>query len=175
VNTMRRRFLGLGLLSLGLMACGEPPKVLPQGSPEEQANDVSQTMREVVSGLAAGQFKQLIDKEKIFLPSRWRKQAKEMEELDNLGKAIAVHSGEIELGKVSIRGRWALLDSVKIGGVLVGKADAPWFLFYFAGQWRWMPASILKDPAIEGMMDRNFDLLWGTWQAAHPKATPHGG
>ena len=175
MNDMRRRFLGLGLLSLGLIACGEPPKVLPQGSAEEQAHDVSQTMREVVGGLAAGQSRQLIDKEKIFLPSRWRKQAKEMEELDNLGKAIAAHPGEIELGKVSIRGRWALLDSVKIGGVLIGKADAPWFLFYFAGQWRWMPASILKDPAIEGMMDRNFDLLWGTWQAAHPKAIPHGG
>lgn len=173
MNDMRRRFLGLGLLSLGLMACSEPPKVLPQGSPEEQAKDVSQTMREVVSDLAAGQSRQLIDKEKIFLPSRWRKQAKEMEELDNLGKAIAAHPGEIELGKVSIRGRWALLDSVKIGGVLIGKADAPWFLFYFAGQWRWMPASILKDPAIEGMMDRNFDLLWGTWQAAHPQQATH--
>ena len=69
----------------------------------------------------------------------------------------------------------AFTGSVKIGGVLIGKADAPWFLFYFAGQWRWMPASILKDTAIEGMMDRNFDLLWGTWQAAHPKAMPQGG
>ena len=173
MNSMLRRFLALGLLGLALVACGEPPKVLPQGSAEEQANDVSQTMREVVSGLAAGQSRQLIDREKIFLPSRWRKQAKEMEELDALGKSMAAHSGEIELGKVSIQGRWALLDSVKMGGTLIGKPDVPWFLFYFAGQWRWMPASILKDPAIEGMMDMNFDRLWGTWQAEHPQHVTH--
>jgi len=172
VNNMRRRFFGLGLvglLSLGLIACGEPPKVLPQGSAEQQASDVSKVLREVVSGLGAGQSRQLIDKELIFLPSRWRKQAKEMEELETLGKTIAAHSGEIELGKVSIDGRWALIESVRIGGEMIGKKDAPWFMFYFAGQWRWMPISILKDPAIEGMMDRNFDRLWGSWQAAHPK------
>ncbi len=169
MNKARRYFLGLGVLSLALSACGEKPQVLPQGTLEEQTADVKRVMHEVISGLAAGQARQLIDKEMIFLPSRWRKQAKEMEELDNLGKAMAAHSGEIELGKVSIQGRWALLDSVKMGGTLIGKPDAPWFLFYFAGQWRWMPASILKDPAIEGMMDRNFDLLWGAWQAAHPK------
>ena len=172
MNNMRRRFFGLGLLgllSLGLIACGEPPKVLPQGSAEQQASDVSKVLREVVSGLGAGQARQLIDKEMIFLPSRWRKQAKEMEELETLGKAIAAHSGEIELGKVSIDGRWALIESVSIGGESIGKKDAPWFMFYFAGQWRWMPISILKDPAIEGMMDRNFDRLWGSWQAAHPK------
>jgi len=169
VNTPRRRFLGLGLLSLGLIACGEPPKVLPQGTAEEQAADVQQVMRQVIGGLGAGQSNQLIDKEVIFLPLRWRKQAKEMEELESLSKSIATQSGDIELGKVSVAGRWALLESVKIGGVLIGKADAPWFMFYFAGQWRWMPASILKDPAIEGMMDRQFDLLWGTWQAAHPQ------
>jgi len=175
MNTTRRRFLGFGLLSLGLVACGEKPKVLPQGSVAEQTSDVAQAMRVVVSGLAAGKVQQLIDEEKIFLPSRWRKQAKEMEELEAMSKTLAAHTGEIELGKVNIEGRWALLESVKIGGELVGKKDAPWFMFYFAGQWRWMPASILKDPAIEGMMDRNFDRLWGTWQAAHPKATPHGG
>jgi len=175
MNNTRRYFLGLGVLSLALSACGEKPQVLPQGSAEEQTQDVAHAMRLVVSGLAAGQSRQLIDKEMIFLPSRWRKQAKEMEELEALSKAIAAHPGEIELGKVSIDGRWALLDSVKMGGELIGNKDAPWFMFYFAGQWRWMPASILKDPAIEGMMDRNFDRLWGTWQAEHPKATPHGG
>ena len=175
MNKARRYFLGLAVLGLTLTACGEKPQVLPQGTTDEQTADVKRVMKEVVSGLAAGQARQLIEKEQIFLPLRWRKQAKEMEELDTLGKVIAAHPGEIELGKVSIQGRWALLESVKTGGALIGKADAPWFLFYFAGQWRWMPASILKDPAIEGMMDRNFDLLWGTWQAAHPKTTPHGG
>lgn len=169
MNNMRRRFLGLGVLSLGLIACGEPPKVLPQGTPEEQAEDVHQIMRQVVSGLGVGQSQQLIDNEVIFLPSRWRRQIKQMEELESLSKSIAAQSGEIELGKVSTLGRWALLDSVKIGGVLLGKADAPWFLFYYAGKWRWMPVSILKDPAIEGMMDSNFDRLWGSWQAAHPE------
>jgi len=173
MNKARRYFLGLSVLGLALSACGEKPQVLPQGTLQEQSEDVQRVMREVVSGLAAGQARQLIDKEMIFLPSRWRKQAKEMEELENLGKTIAAHSGEIELGKVSIQGRWALLDSVKMAGTLIGKPDAPWFLFYFAGQWRWMPASILKDPAIEGMMDRNFDLLWGTWQAAHPQHAVH--
>jgi hypothetical protein len=166
---MRRRFLGLGLMSLGLIACGEPPKVLPQGTAEEQAADVQQVMRQVIGGLGAGQSHQLIDREVIFLPSRWRKQAKEMEELESLSKNIATQSGEIELGKVMVAGRWALLESVKVGGVLIGKPDTPWFMFYFAGQWRWMPASILKDPAIEGMMDRNFDRLWAAWQAEHPK------
>ncbi|OYY73795.1 MAG: hypothetical protein B7Y40_08060 [Gammaproteobacteria bacterium 28-57-27] len=174
---MRRRVFVLGLLGLGLglAGCGEPPKVLPQGTLEEQTAQVHTVMQQVIRGLGAGQSRQLIDKEMIFLPSRWRKQAKETEELESLSKSIAAQPGEIELGKVSVAGRWALLESVKVGGVLIGKQDVPWFLFYFAGQWRWMPASILKDPAIEGMMDRNFDRLWGTWQAAHPKAIPHGG
>jgi hypothetical protein len=170
---MRRRLLGLGLLSLGLIACGEPPKVLPQGTLEEQTAQVHTVMRQVIRGLAAGQSQQLIEQEVIFLPSAWRKQAKEMEELKSLRESIAAQPGEIELGKVSVAGRWALLESVKVGGVLIGKQDVPWFLFYFAGQWRWMPASILKDPAIEGMMERNFDLLWGTWQAAHPQQATH--
>ncbi|MGD9888076.1 MAG: hypothetical protein AB7S56_02265 [Halothiobacillaceae bacterium] len=175
MNATRRRFLAygaLGFLSLGLIACGERPKVLPQGTIEEQASAAGNSLREVIHGLAAGQVQLLIDNEKIFLPSRWRKQAKEMEELDALSKSIAPMRGETVLGKVSVLGRWALIESVHIGDALVGKKDAPWFMFYFAGQWRWMPASILKDPAIEGMMDRNFDLLWGTWQAAHPNATP---
>ena len=174
---MRRRFLAygaLGLLSLGLMACGERPKVLPEGSKEEQANDVALAMRNVLGGLVAGQVQPLIDNEHIFLPSRWRKQAKEMEELDALSKSIAPMRGEIVFGKINVLGRWALIESVHIGDARVGKKDAPWFMFYFAGQWRWMPASILKDPAIEGMMDRNFDLLWGTWQAAQPKTMPQG-
>jgi hypothetical protein len=170
---MRRRLLGLGLLSLGLIACGEPPKVLPQGTLEEQTAQVHTVMQQVIRGLAAGQSQQLIEQEVIFLPSAWRKQAKEMEELKSLRESIAAQPGEIELGKVSVAGRWALLESVKVGGVLIGKQDVPWFLFYFAGQWRWMPASILKDPAIEGMMERNFDLLWGTWQAAHPQQVTH--
>ena len=173
MNSMRRRLLSLGLLSLslslGLVACGERPKVLPQGTPEEQAHAAEQSLREVIAGLAAGQVHQLIDEEKIFLPSRWRKQAKEMEELDALSKSIAAHSGETTLGTISVAGRWALVESVHISDTLVGKKDAPWFMFYFAGQWRWMPAIILKDPAIEGMMDRNFDRLWGTWQATHVK------
>ena len=177
MNKMRRRLLGLGLLSLslslglglGLAACGERPKVLPQGTPEEQARAAEKSLREVVAGLAAGQVQQLIDNEKIFLPLRWRKQAREMEELKALSTSMAAQHGETTLGKVSVEGRWALVESVHIGDALVGKQDVPWFMFYFAGQWRWMPASILKDPAIEGMMDRNFDRLWGTWQANHPK------
>lgn len=175
MNIIRRRVFVLGLLGLGLglVACGEPPKVLPQGTLEEQTAQVHTVMQQVIRGLAAGQSQQLIEQEVIFLPSAWRKQAKEMEELKSLRESIAAQPGEIELGKVSVAGRWALLESVKVGGVLIGKQDVPWFLFYFAGQWRWMPASILKDPAIEGMMERNFDLLWGTWQAAHPQQATH--
>ena len=167
----RRRFIVMtaAIASLGGVACGERPKVLPQGTPEDQAKAVSARMQEVIHGLRAGQVRQLIDAEAIFLPSRWRKQAKEMEELEALSKTLAAQTGEVELGKISIDGRWALIESVRIGGEVMGKKDAPWFMFYFAGQWRWMPISILKDPAIEGMMDRNFDRLWARWQAAHPK------
>ncbi len=170
MNNTRRYFLGLGLLGMALTACGEKPKVLPQGSLDEQKADIQGVLRAVIAGLGLGQAQQLIDAEKIFLPSRWRKQAKEIEELDALSKTIAAHPGEIALGNISVLGRWAIVDSVKAGNHLLGTPDAPWFMFYFAGQWRWMPASILKDPAIEGMMDINFDRLWGTWQAAHPKS-----
>lgn len=152
------------LMMLGLTACGEPPKVLPQGTAEQQAEDVRSATRRVVTALGAGQTRQMIEQGAIFQPLRWRKQAKAHEELDALSAALKGREG-IELGEVTIAGRWALIDGVSVGGERVGPADVPWFMLYYSGRWSWVPSSILKDPAVEGMMDRKFDRLYGEWQA----------
>lgn len=170
---MQRRVwmqMGLGMVVGALAGCGEPPNLFPQGSAEEQSQAVRKVLDEVITGLRAGQSRALLDRELIFLPSRWRKQAKEFEELSKLSASLSSLQGEVRIGNVQLAGRWALVERVHVGETLIGKADLPWFMFYFAGQWHWMPSSILKDPAIEGMMDRHFDALWATWQAQHQGA-----
>ncbi|MFZ5537031.1 MAG: hypothetical protein ACOZAP_06105 [Pseudomonadota bacterium] len=168
--SMQRRVFVLGLIGVGLAACGTPPDVLPKGSPEQQAEAVHATLQRVVEGLAAGQARALIDQGVVFLPLRWRRQQKEYQELEELGKQLAGRKALV-LGDVHVDGRWALIEHVLADGERVGPADAPWFLLYFSGQWRWLPASIMKDQAITGMMDSHFDRLWAGWQAAHPKAS----
>lgn len=160
-----------GVLASVMSGCGERPKVLPQGTAEQQAEDVRTVTRQVVQGLAAGQTHELIVREIIFLPSRWRKQQKEFQELESLGNTLKGRE-TIVLGEVSVAGRWALIDGVTAGGEHVGPADVPWFMFYYGGQWRWMPSSIMKDPAIEGMMDSNFDRLYAGWKARQIKPVP---
>lgn len=171
--SMPRRVFMLGLASL-LAACGSPPDVLPKGSPEEQAEAVRATLQRVVEGLAAGQARALIDEELVFLPLRWRKQQKEYQELEELGKQLAGKKA-FSFGPVHVDGRWALIEYVLAEGERVGPEGAPWFLLYYKGQWHWLPASIMKDQAITGMMDSHFDRLWAHWQATHTKAARPGG
>jgi hypothetical protein len=166
--TMRGLFAAsLVALSIGLAGCGERPKVLPQGSEEQQVSDVRERTLQVLSTLAGGDGQALIERELVFLPSRWRRHAQQLQELEALGRMLKGRD-DFELGEVRVRGRWALVDSVRAGGERVGPAEVPWFMVYFAGQWRWLPSSILKDPAVQGMMDRSFDQLWAEWQASHP-------
>ncbi len=153
--------------ALVLAGCGEQPKVLPQGSEEQQAAAVRERTLRVLSSLAGGDGHALIERELVFLPSRWRRHAQQLQELEALGRTLKGRD-DFVLGEVRVRGRWALVDGVSVGGERVGPAEAPWFMVYFAGQWRWLPSSILKDPAVEGMMDRSFDQLWADWQASHP-------
>lgn len=151
----------------GLAACGERPRVLPQGTEQEEAQKVQDLMLAILPLLAAGEMERLKDEEKIMLPSRWRRQVKQLTELADLQKQLQAHPGAPRLGAVHVEGRWALLESVHMGDALIGKADLPWFFVYFSGQWRWLPSSIMKDPAIEGMMNSHFDHLWADWQAKH--------
>ncbi len=153
--------------ALVLAGCGEQPKVLPQGSEEQQAAAVRERTLLVLSILAGGDGHALIERELVFLPSRWRRHAQQLQELEALGRTLKGRD-DFVLGEVRVRGRWALVDGVSAGGERVGPTEAPWFMVYFAGQWRWLPSSILKDPAVEGMMDRSFDQLWADWQASHP-------
>lgn len=155
------------VLALSVTGCGEPPNVLPQGTVEQQVADVRGVAQQVVGGLAAGQARALIDQERIFLPLRWRKQQKEFQELEALGEQLKGRKA-IELGEIRVDGRWALVDSIVADGERIGPADAPWFMLYFGGQWRWLPSSIMKDQAVSGMMDSHFDRLWAAWQATHP-------
>lgn len=165
--SIQRRVFVLGLMGAGVVGCEAPPDVLPKGTPEQQAEAVRATLRRVVEGLAAGQERSLIEQGLIFLPLRWRRQQKEYQELEALGKQLAGRQALV-LGEVHVAGRWALIEHVLADGERVGPADAPWFLLYFSGQWRWLPTSIMKDQAVVGMMDSHFDRLWAGWQAAHP-------
>lgn len=160
-----------GVLAFAISGCGERPKVLPQGTAEQQADDVLTVMHQVIQGLADGQAHELIVQKVIFLPSRWRRQQKEFQELDALGESLKGRE-TIVLGNVSVAGRWALIDGVMVGGKHLGSTDVPWFMFYYGGQWRWMPSSIMKDPAVEGMMDSNFDRLYAGWKAKQVKPAP---
>ncbi|MGK0673926.1 MAG: hypothetical protein ABWU16_04615 [Halothiobacillaceae bacterium] len=164
--SIRRRVLILGLIGAGLVGCEVPPDVLPKGTAEEQAEAVRAVLRRVVEGLAAGQERSLMEQGLIFLPLRWRKQQKEYQELEALGRQLAGRQNLV-LGEVRVDGRWALVEYVLADGERIGPSDAPWFLLYFSGQWRWLPASIMKDQAVVGMMDSHFDRLWAGWQASH--------
>ncbi|GEM_PF-1996011 len=155
------------VLAFSVTGCGERPKVLPQGTPEQQAEDVRAQARHVVEALEAGRMKGLIEDGSIFLPLAWRKQQKENVELDALAAKLKGHEGLV-IGEVQVAGRWALLDGVSLGGESLAPADAPVFMLYYAGQWRWLPSSIMKDSTIVGVMDRNFDVLWAQWQARRP-------
>lgn len=168
---LSRRAWVVGLIGVCLVACGTPPDVLPKGSLEEQTEAVHATLQRVLEGLASGQAHVLIDEERVFLPLRWRKQQKEYQELEALSQALA-GKGSPTLGPVRISGRWALVDYVVVEGQRVGAANVPWFFLYYKGQWRWLPASIMKDQAVSGMMDSHFDRLWATWQAQHGKIGP---
>lgn len=172
--SMRRRVFVLGLFGAALAGCGAPPDVLPKGTPEQQAEAVRATLQRVVEGLAAGQARALIDQELVFLPLRWRRQQKEYQELEELGRQLAGRKS-FALGEVRVEGRWALVEHVLADGERVGPADVPWFLLYYKGQWRWLPASIMKDQAVSGMMDSRFDRLWADWQATHPRARQQAG
>lgn len=171
VNKINHRLLPailLGsVLALSVTGCGEPPKVMPQGTVEQQGEDVRAAMNHVLQALAAGQSQNLMSEGVIFLPSRWRRQQKEFIELQELQAALKERQ-QIVPGEVHVLGRWALLDGVTADGQVVGQPGQPWFMLYFSGQWRWLPSTIMRDPAIEGMMDRHFDQLWATWQATHP-------
>lgn len=163
--TMRGLFaVSLVALSIGLTGCGDRPKVLPQGSVEQQASDVRERTLFVLSSLAAGNGHDLIQQEDVFLPSRWRRHAQQQQEIAALEQALKGR-GDFELGDVRVRGRWALVDGVSADGEHVGPTDVPWFMVYYAGQWRWVPSSILKDPAVKGTMDSSFDRLYAEWQA----------
>ena len=165
---MNRRSFLLGMVALsGLAACNERPRVLPQGTPQEEAQKVRDLMLAILPLLVAGDAERLKDEEKIMLPSRWRRQVKQLVELEDLHKQLQAATGEPRLGAVHVEGRWALLESVHMGNTLIGKADLPWFFIYFAGKWHWLPTSIMRDPAIEGMMNSHFDHLWTAWQAKH--------
>ncbi len=153
---------------LGLSGCNDRPQVLPQGTPEQQAEDVRARSLMVLTMLAAGQGGELDERELVILPLRWRRNAQLQEEIAALGEHLKGRE-DFSLGEVRVRGRWALVDGVYAGGERVGPAEVPWFMVYFAGEWRWVPSSILKDPAVTGMMDRSFDRLYAEWQAARPQ------
>jgi len=169
----RRRFLALISVSVaGLLAgCGEPPKVLPQGSSEQQAEDARNVLQQALRRLAAGETRAVVEQKLVFLPLRWRKQQKEFEEFEALSQQLQ-GCRSIVLGEAWIEGRWAMIDGVMCDGKRMGLPEAPWVILYFDGQWRWVPVSILKDQAVVGMMDGHFDRLWARWQATHP-ATSH--
>jgi hypothetical protein len=152
---------------LVMSGCGEPPKVLPQGSSEQQAEDARNVLQQVVSQLAAGETRAIIEQKRVFLPLRWRKQQKEFEELEALSRQLQGRQS-IVLGEAWVEGRWAMIDGVIGDGERIGIPGAPWVMLYFDGQWRWLPISILKDQVVVGMMDSHFDRLWARWQATHP-------
>lgn len=156
--------VSLVALSIGLTGCGDRPQVLPQGAVEQQVADVRERTLLVLSSLASGSGHDLVRQEVVFLPSRWRRHAQQLQEIAALEQALKGRDGFV-LGDVQVRGRWALVDGVRVAGEPVGPAELPWFMVYYAGQWRWLPPSILKDPAVTGMMDSSFDRLFAEWQA----------
>ncbi|MEW6445229.1 MAG: hypothetical protein ACOZAQ_09025 [Pseudomonadota bacterium] len=165
----RRTWLTLagGMVVLVTTGCGEAPPVMPKGAPTEEAEAAREVLREVLAGVGEGRSKALIEDGLIFLPSRWRRQAQEFKELDALSEKLKGRGDRIELGEARVGGRWAVVDFVRVDGELLGPAQAPWFLLYFGGRWRWMPISIMKDPAVTGMMDGSFDRVYEGWKAKH--------
>ncbi|HET19281.1 MAG TPA: hypothetical protein ENO16_01550 [Chromatiales bacterium] len=151
-------------LSIGLTGCGDRPQVLPQGTVEQQLADVRERILLVLSSLASGNGRDLVQQEAVFLPSRWRRHAQQLQEIAALEEALKGRDGFV-LGDLQVRGRWALVDGVRVDGEPVGPAELPWFMVYYAGEWRWLPSSILKDPAVTGMMDSSFDRLFAEWRA----------
>ncbi|MEF3193088.1 MAG: hypothetical protein K6346_02560 [Halothiobacillaceae bacterium] len=155
-------------LGLGLGGCGERPQVLPQGTPEEQAADVRAKLRHVVDVLAAGQARTLMEDGTMFLPAGWRRQQKALTELDALSAQIKGRAGLV-IGDVHTAGRWALIDAVSVGGERLGPREEPWFMLYYAGAWRWLPSSIMRDSAVVGVMDHHFDRLYADWKAVRQR------
>ncbi len=101
----------------------------------------------------------------VMLPSRWRAQDKQNDELNALVAQLKTES-LTQIGAIHIASRWALVDSIALDGKPF-QADKPWFFFFYAGHWAWVTPSAFKDPAISGMMDARFDRLYQQWKAQH--------
>lgn len=69
----------------------------------------------------------------VLLPSRWRAQNKQDEDLKALEAALK-KVPHIALGPIKLAARWALVDYIEIGDDKY-LPDKPWLFFYYAKKW----------------------------------------
>ncbi|HQS01853.1 MAG: hypothetical protein B7Y07_00550 [Halothiobacillus sp. 24-54-40] len=150
-------------IAAGLAGCSakDPDFGVNAQTPVQVERDVRALFTELKSGdIEAAKAAGL-----IMLPSRWRAQGKQNEELNALAARLKTES-LTQIGSIKIASRWALVDSISLDGKPF-QAEKPWFFFFYAGHWAWVTPSAFKDPAISGMMDVRFDRLYQQWKADH--------
>ena len=159
----RRFFMqqALAILAASVVAgCGQNDTTSEQ-TPKEVEADIHALLDElrtkgVIAAKASGY---------VFLPSRWRAQNKQDEDLKSL-EATLKKTPFTVIGPIKLAARWALVDYIEIGGEKY-QPDKPWLFFYFAKKWAWVSPGEFKDPAIKGMMDLRFDRLYRQWEIEH--------
>jgi len=102
---------------------------------------------------------------RVFLPSRWRSQIKQDQDLQALADRLKT-SPKIEIGPIKMASRWALVEYIKIDGKKF-QPDKPWFFVFYARHWAWVSPGSFKDSAVSGMMDLRFDRLYRQWEIEH--------
>lgn len=161
------RRLFLILIVAGLTGCSA--KDPDYGVNAQTPVQVEQDVRALFTELKSGDIEAAKAAGLIMLPSRWRAQDKQNDELNALAAQLKTET-LTQIGTIKIASRWALVDSIMLNGKPF-QAEKPWFFFFYAGHWAWVTPSVFKDPAITGMMDVRFDRLYQQWKADHHRAS----
>jgi hypothetical protein len=156
-------YLVLIFVAVGLIGCSSNDSDF--GVNAQTQVQVERDVRALFAELKSGNIEAAQASGLIMLPSRWRAQSKQNDELNALAARLKTES-LTQIGAIHIASRWALVDSIALDGKPF-QAEKPWFFFFYAGHWAWVTPSAFKDPAISGMMDARFDRLYQQWQAEH--------